>query len=66
MEGYHVPNCDELISIFGCECNIDSEYNQRIKFLDSNQNKLILIINLIIDSVIVQFLYRNCCISVVF
>lgn len=59
MEGYRVPDSDELISIFGCECNIDSEYNQRIEFLDSNQNKLILIINLIIDSVIVQFLYKE-------
>jgi len=51
MSEYLIPSCDELSSIFGCDCWIDENHIQTIKFLDESNHELSLHMGHVDDSV---------------
>ncbi|GAA5003075.1 hypothetical protein GCM10023206_06430 [Acinetobacter puyangensis] len=46
-----IPSCDDLVSMFGCDCSIDENYTQKIGFLDEDASELNIYIGLVDDSV---------------
>lgn len=40
MLKFVIPSCDELASEFGCDCSIDENYVQKLRFLDEEDNEL--------------------------
>ncbi len=40
MLKYVIPSCDELSSKFGCDCSIDENHIQKVRFLDEEGGEL--------------------------
>lgn len=51
MSEYLIPSCDELSSIFGCDCWIDDNHIQVMKFIDEDKRELSIYIGQVDDSV---------------
>jgi hypothetical protein len=55
MSKYLIPSCDELSSIFGCDCWIDENHIQIMKFADEDKSDLSIYIGHVDDSVKIVF-----------
>lgn len=55
MSKYLIPSCDELSSILRCECSIDENHIQIMKFVDEDKSDLSIYIGHVNDSVKIVF-----------